>query len=163
MRLFELFNKTADFKWKDSKDPFSIEAVFNIGGEGYEVVFAGYEILDLIQELDDDGREVPEWLIEFENNVPDLYDVSFYLSSARKSSQKSSWGITGTGNQYEVFSTVIAIIKDFKKKNPDEEWLHIAAAEESRRKLYDRMIKSLGVRNVYEIIVGPEKHYLVRL
>lgn len=55
---------------------------------------------------------------------------------------KDKYGILGTGEQFKVFSTVIAILKDFLKLVPlqDRDHIWFSAAEPSRRKLYDRMI-----------------------
>lgn len=52
-------------------------------------------------------------------------------------------GITNTGNEIEVFSTVNAIMQDFiRRVNPKV--IRFSAEEASRQKLYDRMVRMLA-------------------
>lgn len=48
--------------------------------------------------------------------------------------------ITGTGHAYEVFSTVVDILKDFIETEQPKR-IEFAAEEDSRQKLYARIIK----------------------
>ena len=74
-------------------------------------------------------------------------------------------GISGTGDEYKVFSAVISCIKEFiGDKNP--EVIKFEAYEPSRVKLYFTMIKRAGILNyVGEYINdddGFQKFVLVR-
>lgn len=109
MRLFELFDKVAD--WKYTKKGQLTVAEFDTGNNTYEVDFDAYS---------------------------EPVKVLFTLKG-----HNDSTGITDTGDQYIVFSTVLAVVQDYiTTNNPDS--FRFSAEEPSRIKLYDRIIKRLN-------------------
>ena len=57
-------------------------------------------------------------------------------------------GILGTGNQIKVFSTVLNAINKFVN-NKKPKIIRFSAAEKSRKKLYERLIKVIGSKLGY--------------
>lgn len=57
------------------------------------------------------------------------------------SDEKGSYAITGAGSAYEVFSKVSVAVTALALKG-GEEYLSFTAAEESRQKLYDRLVRT---------------------
>jgi hypothetical protein len=58
---------------------------------------------------------------------------------ASKGVPKGSHGVTGTGEAFQVFSTVIDILRDFVKKH-EPAMIKFSALEPSRIKLYSRLV-----------------------
>lgn len=67
---------------------------------------------------------------------PDYYTIEFTANTNNRTSQ----GITNTGNALQVFATIKAMVSEFIKLNNPEAIL-FTAKEPSRVKLYDRMAK----------------------
>ena len=78
---------------------------------------------------------------------PGVYEVSFHLERQQPvDGKKEEYGVTNSGDEIAVFSTVVKIIKDFVAKTQVKELVFAAKAKEpSRIKLYDRMVKRLGL------------------
>lgn len=78
-------------------------------------------------------------------------------------------GITGTGDEFEIFSTVLTIIKKALLEH-DPELVAFGAHEGSRQKLYDRMIKLMQRKYSYELLdtppvmfpLGDSKYYVLK-
>ena len=89
-----------------------------------------------------------EYFVSFEYYEKGVYNLVFGVEEetvARKFGggrdpyAVNNFGILGTGKSYDVFSTVIAVLKDFLvKRHPQV--VFFSAEEPSRRKLYDRLI-----------------------
>lgn len=80
------------------------------------------------------------------------------------SDAKGSFEVTGGGNAFEVFSTVVpATVSYLKEKNPNV--ATFSAKGESRQRLYDRLAKSVaGVMDEYFVAmenVGDVRYYVV--
>lgn len=78
---------------------------------------------------------------------PGVYEVSFHLTRDKPTDGKHEvYGITKTGDEIAVFSTVINIIKEFVAKTQIKELIFAASAKEpSRVRLYDRLVRRLGL------------------
>jgi len=78
-------------------------------------------------------------------------------------------GITGTGDEFEIFSTVLTIIKKALVEH-DPELVAFGAHEDSRQTLYDRMIKVMQRKYSYELLdtppvmfpLGNSKYYVLK-
>ena len=64
--------------------------------------------------------------------------------------KRDKLGLTGTGKEFQVFSTVINGVKDWvKKKKPGV--IEFEGSGESRKKLYTRLVKTLIKSIPYKI------------
>jgi hypothetical protein len=115
--LTELLNTVQQWEWLD-KGPTTYQALFSIEGRKYQVIF----------EYRSEGGE-------------DYYEFTFKLLGA----DGNGYGITGTGNELTVFATVLDILKAFVKLRPENR-IVFAAKEESRKKLYGRLLSQLATR-----------------
>lgn len=73
---------------------------------------------------------------------PTWWDVEFKVNM-RGHDIKAKFGVTGTGNSAEVFSTVVDIMRDFMHRNKDIDKITMSAKEPSRQRLYKTMIARL--------------------
>ena len=115
MKLTEIFDKPAPIKW--GTEGKTITGEFIVDEEKYGVYFSPAK---------DDGKII--WIIEFGQKI------------AGKKRMKT--GVTGSGKEFQVFSTVISAIRDWiKKKKPQS--IEFEGVGESRNKLYKRLVKTL--------------------
>lgn len=122
MKLQELFDKSAEIK-NIKKDKYLWIADFTVNDKTYEFSAAFH-------------ADEEDWGIEF------------YFEDTKENKIKS--GITGTGDELLIFSTVLKIIDKFiKEKNYPN--ISFSAEEPSRKKLYDRMIKILSSKYGYKL------------
>ena len=128
MRLQEVLDKIASYKWSDKKydqwlgsfvvgDSKYMIAIEQ-GGGGAHGAGAGWEII--------------------------FFNIS-----------KDSEEITGSGGEFVVFATVAKMLDDFLKKVKPTKF-YFSAKEPSRRKLYDRMSKLL-IRKYSDYSLKKEK------
>lgn len=143
MKLFELFDHAVPYKLRKTK--FGFEGTFTIGEQGY--VFLASEAMPETAE----ALRYMEWEMgttlnphadyeAFERAVEEFpsYEISFRLSG-----QQINYDMSGTGEQYKVFTTVMNMISDVvRKKAPVE--IHFDSKEASRTKLYDRMVQKIA-------------------
>lgn len=116
--LTELFQQGKNWKWEF---------------RGSEEAFASFTVGD-VEYL---------WAARVENiRNPEAWTVSF--SRTGQVQQDKMFGLTGTGNSAEVMSTVTDITREFLKQYGDKVLeLRFSSKEESRTKLYARMVKRL--------------------
>jgi len=144
MRLFELFTKVADWEWNYHNSEYGI-ATFKI--EDYYTVKIEEEAIRYY--LTDPGAKRSSEFFDLakriEENDEPLYAIEFDISNEEDSASDSDklsdpYGITGTGNQFLVFTTVMDIMNDYKRSY-NVDWWVFSATESSRQKLYSRMAK----------------------
>ena len=122
MKLTEVFDKPAPIKW--GKKGKSTIGAFTAGEEDYVIYFSPT------------GAPGDEWVIEFVQKVA--------------GKKRGKLGLTGTGKEFQVFSTVINGVKDWvKKKKPGV--IEFEGSGESRKKLYTRLVKTLIKSIPYKI------------
>lgn len=116
MKIYELFNPE-DVSWKwDYNSPNEAEATFVIGNIQYK--FYAY------------------------SSEEGIWDVEFKVDKGGLPANR--YGITGTGNAAQVMSTVVDILKQFLQTHKGQiSQLIFSAKENSRRKLYARMVRRL--------------------
>lgn len=87
-----------------------------------------------------------QFTISFTKDEPSVVSVSFSNDEYHDDPDKSSIGITGSGDAFRVFATVADAIKKYLAKNPEIEKVEFAADsdEKSRIKLYDSMAKVIS-------------------
>jgi hypothetical protein len=118
MLLNEVFNQP--YKWKSL-------------GSGKWEYSAGFKMEDgatyMIAAYLQDINNKPTWMFNF---------------SRIEEGKSPNYGITNTGNQQQIFATILDILFSFiSEKNPNR--IIFDAVELNRKKLYIRMIKSLLV------------------
>ena len=133
MLLQELFKDTYDWEWvKDTR--FLNIAVFTTD-QGLE-----YEISMTPR---DDPKQINSFNMDFQKNLTKfdkVWHVEFSISNMKNPHGEAIQGISGTGDQFKVFSTIKSILEEFIRiKNVD--FLYFTAFEESRVKLYKRMMQ----------------------
>ena len=122
----ELLNELGNspYKWKWTKEHSEHIAKFNTEAGEYGVAFFHKRY-----------SEVPK----NRDNVPSTWSVVFYLDDKRKDGLSTHFDDTGTGDSIRVFSTVLAVLKDFIKKfNP-----HFIefTADAKREKIYNKVLR----------------------
>jgi len=123
MLLYEVFNQPKKWQWVRQSHT-STTALFQIGNILYE-----FNAELLWGQTDDD-----------DNSIPDMWYLSF--SPAEEQEYKNAYGKTGTGNQQQVFATVIDIIRDFMNEYKPQS-MTMSAEEPNRKTLYIKMLKKL--------------------
>jgi len=122
----------------------------DVGAEAV-IPFDGYEIQISIEEDDANdfiagikrhNQPIPKWLqMLADDHEQQMYNIVFYNHTVGRNPNKpttSGYELTGTGNVYAVFSTVLDIMNEYSKEfNVD--WWSFGAKEPSRRKMYDRL------------------------
>jgi hypothetical protein len=122
-----------------------------------------YEVLDKPfsynwhQKLDDD------WYGRFNVGENDLISVTFeeelsgegaieiVFSRGKRTGAGHSTSITNTGEQFKIFATVMAMTKEYvKQKSPDK--IKFSAKEDSRIKLYGKLIKKYSKSLGYKVV-----------
>lgn len=91
----------------------------------------------------------------------DHFEISFYRSNASGKSFK--YDLTNQGGAPLVLATVMATAKDFINQRPDVEYLSFSGdkSEESRIRLYARMIKSLAKKFGFsEVKIDQSKYHM---
>lgn len=129
MKLTEVLNSVKQYEWDgdpaDSAD--AGQATFQVNGKEYMVLFTFFE-----------GDENNQ-----EDSLPDRYDIEFGLYPDKDDhTNLMNYGISGTGNQFEVFSTVVAICIEWFRYHPTN-CITMSAKEPSRKKLYNRLLRQL--------------------
>ena len=120
MLLNELFDNPTEWKYYNVSE-YGAAAAFRIADNRYTVT-----------------------IVEWDDNV---YEITFSIADVVNQSKYDRHGITNTGNQYTVFSTVKDILKDFMSKHKTLA-LVFTAKEKSRASLYAKMVplfKSVGL------------------
>lgn len=121
MLIQELFTQPFKWIWVDQESQY-YTALFSTGKFQYEVNFELYD------------EAMNTWNLEFNIDPESIRD---------RIVPGGAFGITKTGDAAQVFATVIKIIKNFKKINPDST-LRFTAEEPSRQKLYLSLVKKLS-------------------
>ena len=119
MLLRELFDKPTPYEWT-SKDPHQWTAEFEINNIKYE--FVAY-IPNPYPEEDDEVEIEIEFFHRLPNGAP-------------------TFKVSGVGNQHQVFTTVVDIIKDLIDQTKPDVIIY-SATEPNRARLYHRMLTRL--------------------
>lgn len=124
MLLVELFDKAVNYRWISKRNNNWTNVIIWVG-----------EFI-----IDNNRYEIHLSLDEFS-----IVYLGFFLLDDNDKSFDSQ-GITGTGNEFKVFSTVIAMTKEFIKNHQNIEKIMFLAknTELSRIKLYDKFCKTFG-------------------
>ena len=129
MRIDELFQGQKNWEWL-FRGSEEVQAKFVVGGIEYRYLAYEYK--------------------------PGLWTIDF--STRSEQHKDKPYGITGTGNSAEVFSTVVDITRNFLKQYPKVERLNFSADEPSRQSLYTKMAHRLLPD--WEIIQQGNQFYL---
>lgn len=124
--LVELFNTIAPFKWTKST-PMQCTAKFTVDDSTYVVQFYA------------NNKEATEWDLAFEARTRSTIPARGLRGP--KNIIRQSYALTGTGNQYLVFATVMKLMEDFLKEYKPKllKW-NADKSEESRISLYGTML-----------------------
>lgn len=117
--LLETMSQSVPYNW-EYKNPDQWKATFSINDLDYFVI------------MGQDDEQFTKWDVVFDiENRPD---------------QDEPFSISGTGNTSLVFSTILVILQEFGRKNPNVCSIIFTAEEPSRQKFYDRYAKILAHR-----------------
>jgi hypothetical protein len=152
--LLETFDSSYTVSYGEDHDPpyeyvytFNTEANQNIVRHPTPLMSGHY------RRDDNDGLQ---YVVRFDDNKIGYYSFEFFL----RGSDHGGYSVTGTGNEFKVFSTVVKIVKIFlnELKREGVEFKRIkfyaSKTEPSRIKLYEKLVKTLTKKyNLnYEII-----------
>lgn len=142
MRLVELFDKKADWEWNKMNDVSAL-AIVTIGDHKYEIAIEEDDIDYMIAGLKRNKQPIPKWaqLISDDIENSQMYNIVFLQQTKNKTSRGTpvtSYELTGTGNVYTVFSTVLDVMREYER-NFNVDWWTFGAKEPSRRRMYDRL------------------------
>lgn len=145
MKINELFTRPIKWVWAELTSNSAV-ANFKINDLTYYVYFDFYDFSD------------------FDHSEYDslYWDVAFYATDKNGDvlgNADDQYGLLGTGNSIPVMTTVIDIITKFVQQKSISV-LHFSAKEESRKKLYERIVKKLNQR-VKIISDSDAAHYYV--
>lgn len=115
--LTEALNTTVPYTWR-YKHPDMWRAELTINDIEYFVLFSQDEDI------------YTRWYI--------VFDIE------NRSEKEELYSLSGTGNAYTLFSTLIPLIQEFSRKNPNVTSIVFTADEESRKKFYNRFAKILA-------------------
>jgi hypothetical protein len=124
VKLFEIFNKIAQYNWIAEDDNIG-EAEFSISGYDYSIMF---------EKLPATHLQPERWSVEFAQITKDKHGY-----------ESPSVDMTKTGHSFEVMGTVRTIIIDWFSNHPTK-CVVISAAIPSRQRLYIDMIKQIFPR-----------------
>ena len=135
---------SAPAPWKrerDSEDPDLWRATFQVGGHTYRATFEPTA-------LDQDAYSDDE-----NSYIKNGWDFTFSRRDKYRGSSYSNLSVTGSGQAFTVFATIVDILEHFVESvTPDSLFFH--AEEMSRRKLYARLVKmapTIDPNYTYEI------------
>ena len=112
----------------------------------------------LAGKLDKDALEhlKPYTEIKYGMEALNYHEISFAMVTPRG---EEAYDLTYTGNQYKVFSTVIAIINNILNSRHDIKVIYFVADEPSRQKLYQRMAQRLVNYSQWKMVYQTKKRY----
>lgn len=153
-RIVEIFDSPAEWtrEWEEKEFAvyeFQVESPKDWKPLKYVARFDTPRIKDYSElVMYTDGEEIfPEEEFDF--------PVKVSLFAFRQKETTSGHGVTGSGMQFTVFSTVAKIVEDFWRRNPDVDWMWFSGKESSRVKLY-RTFAQLMERDLRDITFHGE-------
>lgn len=149
MKLEELFKKSAKIHWDKSSGKDYAEATFVVAGKQYLVYLekVSPDIADIV---------LGEYI-----DAEDIWSVEFSISGGIDTSAISNrYGITGTGDAYEVFSSVIEALSEFTDRYNVDLFM-FSASEPSRVSLYKRLTSKIS-KNAQSIERNDKTYFLVK-
>lgn len=133
MKLQEIFNKPTKYNWSyKSRDNW--EGLFAVGEVEYVVEIE-------LEHEDETNKEV--------------WQMIFGVKGSKTHQQRV--GITGTGNEFQVFATVGKMFDDFVKSIKPTR-VEFTAKEKSRQKLYDRFIRIAAKKYNFDVSTGKDSY-----
>jgi len=127
--LAETLSAPAPWKRKrDSEDPDLWRATFQVGGHTYRATFEPTA-------LDQDAYSDDE-----NSYIKNGWDFTFSRRDKYRGSSYSNLSVTGSGQAFTVFATIVDILKTFLDE-VEPEHVFFGGHEESRIKLYTRLCR----------------------
>jgi hypothetical protein len=169
MRLLELFDKQVPYKLSQQSEHEYL-AEFTVGEVEYAVFMEAYPVRQYLnpefsKTVGNDNAYEAEMQV-FQNSTPRDTVLSVEFIGKSKDIRYGTTKILGTGNQFLVFSTIVKIIQEVASKTRPK-WIMFSAEEQSRIKLYHRMIKTLTKNEPLTYRGGyggePELNFIARL
>lgn len=140
--LSEVFDQPARWSWDISPDPtFGGSASFYIGDAAGEE--AEYTVMIAPERTGPSGE--PLYYVAFHmsgHSDPDTWDRI-------QGMKQGTMAVTGTGEQFRVFSTVIDIMQAFDRKFDVGGWV-FTAEESNRKRLYNTILKRMARKHGFE-------------
>jgi hypothetical protein len=131
MKLLELFDKSAPYKWKSFHGMPA--AIFDVEEIPYLVAFLPYNT---------------NFLPFSKSELPRKYDTVMGALTAnyKQGDLVSGNYLLGTGNEFLVFSTVLKIFEEYLHRDKPEAFAVAALVEEGRPAVYAKMMKRVSKR-----------------
>jgi len=128
--ILEAFDQAYNFRKLDGPNETKHVYTFTTNeGSGLEVMFL----------LNNKERE--EWYVDFTRGV------------VGRDRSKEKFNVTGEGDAFRIFATILEIFRDFiKQVQPLRIYFSVDNTESSRIKLYDRMITRFANKMGYRLI-----------
>jgi hypothetical protein len=126
MRLYELFDKVAKWRWAERDSDYQTADIPSLD-------------VSVLFEKEDEDHRLPI------NTIGDLWSVEF--------NRQGEYAPTGKGDEFLIFSTIIAILREFNN-NIQPSNIYFTSRIGSRSKLYERMVVKFAEANGfdYEIV-----------
>ena len=146
MKLCEVFDSKTDWKWTTKSSTYW-EARMKINEHEYK-----FDI-----ELIYDDTLTDHYKIE--NPLENSWAVQFILLKTGNEYVRSH-SITGTGNELQVFTSVLEMIHEFvNEQHPTA--LVFSASQPSRIKLYDKMVSRLSQKVIISNLRREKVYYVI--
>ena len=154
MKLNEVMDSPLKYKWRSKLDDMWEAKFFINKGKKDELEFTVTIVESFVYD-----KEVRGIKSMAKYSGEDVWDISFTNDSP--SAKSDVYGISNDGEAIKVFSTAIAIIGEFLKKNKPF-LIRLEAKEASRKKLYERLIRVFGTKFGYKEMPGNGKYFLMK-
>lgn len=149
--LQQSFTSVAPHEWLAAKEvtkpPFSGQAetaAFSLpGGQRFEVEFTTRRD-GMIADVDFVRSDILEERNRIRQALMDR-PASEFIQAVRREGLGDPYGITGGGGAIQVFATVIATIREYLTEHPEVTHIAFKAKEKSRQRLYEHLLKRIGV------------------
>ena len=140
MRLFEIFNSPTKWQWVQGKPAGTTVATFTANNdERFEVFFTKIDG-DAIAEFD-------PTVVDYINSgkMKNVVEVCFGLAIGKDHDRrKAHFDVTDSdGNQLQIFSTVLATVKEYIDKHNIDTVAFTSNTRQKRNVVYDNLIKRL--------------------
>ena len=136
MKLFEVLDKHVEWEWEHNEAEGGV-ALFKIGEYYYRVIF-------------EHDHNYYDHAMDDMEHPPEFFTGIMILIRHEDDNQWTSTA-TNTGNEFQVFATVSAIMQEFIKQHKPEAISFSAHADEPTRvRLYKRFVRKLATIGYHE-------------
>lgn len=146
-KIQEIFDSPTEWRYVSSYshyDEYKFDLISDDKKFTYNVTFT----ITFFEELSEEEFQYTDYVFLYDNYVVEEDDFPLKVAKLEFSlsgiSYRNEYGITGTGNQFTVFSTVLEILKSWSNDNSNVDILLFSAKEKSRQRLYRTFAKNIS-------------------